>query len=735
MSGRKKMRVLLGISALLLALLVPARQVVAGTIVIKPDGSGDYPTIQAGLDATASGDTVLVSAGMYMERLFWPPRNGIVLIGAGMDSTIVVGDQVETVAYIVGTAPIAKALTASADAYLAAHPNVREALAFAVPIDSTTVVRGLRFRNGGVAGVVCYTASPLFDSCAVDSTRLGRGVHCLYASAMKIRACQIEENLGSGIEITDCDSLLAVTGNMIAGNTASEGGGIHCSYSSPMISNNTITQNTGWFGGGIYCYNFSIPMISNNTITDNTAPGSGGGIYCDSSTPTISNNAITGNVASSNGGGIYCDSSTPTISNNAIRGNAASSNGGGIYCVSSSPGISSNVIIGNTASFYGGGICCSASSPMISNNMIIANMASAGGGIICLSSSSPTIASNTIARNTALSDGGGISSGVSSPTISNNTITRNVAGAKGGALYCSEGSPLVSRNTITENRASDLGDAIYTRETLPIISCCNIAYNGWGVHNASYASVPVVRDNWWGAPLGPWHQAWNPLGQGDSLSTYAWDFVPWLAAADTLAPPIPPVNLRAAALSCSETQVTWDAVPLPDLAGYRVYFDTDAAGFPYEGMIDVGNLTQDTLPIPVCSAPCFLAVTAYDRSGDESWYSEEVLLAQVQGTSVSGTPPDELIPSVRLGSGHPNPFSSSTTIDFALSGSAYARLMVFDVEGRLVTTLVDDVLGPGMHTVEWNGSDLAGTRVSPGVYLVRLESGRETRSRKIVLAW
>src|SRR5687767_815109 len=53
----------------------------------------EKPTIQEGLNAAVTGDTVLVAPGQYSaEIIFWPDRNGITLLGAGAASTIVEGN-------------------------------------------------------------------------------------------------------------------------------------------------------------------------------------------------------------------------------------------------------------------------------------------------------------------------------------------------------------------------------------------------------------------------------------------------------------------------------------------------------------------------------------------------------------------------------------------------------------------------------------------------------------------
>jgi parallel beta-helix repeat protein/predicted outer membrane repeat protein len=141
-----------------------------------------------------------------------------------------------------------------------------------------------------------------------------------------------------------------------------------------------------------------VSTIDGFTIRNGRAPY-GGGIYCLFSSPTISNNTISGNYALSHGGGIYCEGSFSPIANNTISGNSGSYYGGGIYCFGGYSMIANNVIAGNSAS-RGGGVYCDASSPVIANDTISRNVASVGGGIYC-SFSSATIANTIIAFNSS----------------------------------------------------------------------------------------------------------------------------------------------------------------------------------------------------------------------------------------------------------------------------------------------------------------------------------------------
>jgi hypothetical protein len=90
-------------------------------------------------------------------------------------------------------------------------------------------------------------------------------------------------------------------------------------------------------------------------------------------------------------------------------------------------------------------------------------------------------------------------------------------------------------------------------------------------------------------------------------------------------------------------------------------------------------------------------------------------------------------PTARLAQNVPNPFNPRTTIRFHLDVAEPARLMVFDVSGRRVATLIDRNLPAGDGRAEWDGRDTAGHAVASGVYFYRLEAPDFTDSRAMVL--
>lgn len=86
---------------------------------------------------------------------------------------------------------------------------------------------------------------------------------------------------------------------------------------------------------------------------------------------------------------------------------------------------------------------------------------------------------------------------------------------------------------------------------------------------------------------------------------------------------------------------------------------------------------------------------------------------------------------------HPNPFNPATTITFTVPGDATAHenvlLVVYNVKGARVRTLVNEVMPGGRHSVQWDGTNQNGEHASSGVYFFRLRVGAFEDARKMIL--
>ena len=101
---------------------------------------------------------------------------------------------------------------------------------------------------------------------------------------------------------------------------------------------------------------------------------------------------------------------------------------------------------------------------------------------------------------------------------------------------------------------------------------------------------------------------------------------------------------------------------------------------------------------------------------------------------MSKVPSDDRAPEgLGLFQNVPNPFTGSTTIRYALPGAAHVKVEVFDVEGRLVSVLVDGTQAAGPQSVVWEGTDSKGNELPSGVYFYRVSTAREARTMKMLL--
>ena len=82
---------------------------------------------------------------------------------------------------------------------------------------------------------------------------------------------------------------------------------------------------------------------------------------------------------------------------------------------------------------------------------------------------------------------------------------------------------------------------------------------------------------------------------------------------------------------------------------------------------------------------------------------------------------------------HPNPFNPRTTVSYDLAAMGWVKIVIYDVTGARVRTLLDRTETPGQHSVVWDGHDQNGHQVSSGTYIVRMDAGGVKEFRKVAL--
>jgi len=88
----------------------------------------------------------------------------------------------------------------------------------------------------------------------------------------------------------------------------------------------------------------------------------------------------------------------------------------------------------------------------------------------------------------------------------------------------------------------------------------------------------------------------------------------------------------------------------------------------------------------------------------------------------------------RLHQNFPNPFNPSTDIAYTLSESVHVKIRIFDIQGRLINTLVNENRPAGRQIARWEGTDFSGSQVSSGTYLYQLQAnGTPVDTRSMLL--
>jgi len=104
----------------------------------------------------------------------------------------------------------------------------------------------------------------------------------------------------------------------------------------------------------------------------------------------------------------------------------------------------------------------------------------------------------------------------------------------------------------------------------------------------------------------------------------------------------------------------------------------------------------------------------------------DTVMVTVMNNLTIGT--DPFPTEFKLFNPYPNPFNPSTTIRYSTETSDATSLHIYDINGRIVETLVQGEIEPGTHKIYWNAS-----QQPSGLYFVRLESGSKTQTQKLIL--
>ena len=112
-----------------------------------------------------------------------------------------------------------------------------------------------------------------------------------------------------------------------------------------------------------------------------------------------------------------------------------------------------------------------------------------------------------------------------------------------------------------------------------------------------------------------------------------------------------------------------------------------------------------------------------------------VIVANVLSEAMEIELIDRILPDVfELSQNFPNPFNPNTQIQFILGTEGLVSLNILDIQGRLVSSLINGSNYPaGYYNITWDGTNTMGTQVPSGMYLYKLVSENKILTRKMVL--
>jgi subtilisin family serine protease len=458
--------------------------------------------------------------------------------------------------------------------------------------------------------------------------------------------------------------------------------------------------NTGRYGGGVALFNASPTLrnieVTNNSVGSSSQLGAGGGIMMYNSHAVLENVHVHGNTAIY-GGGVYAYLSSPSLTGCTIENNAMITDnftydhplGGGVHVINSSLSMTDCTVRNHTDCWEGGGIYATDGSILdLDGGLIANNTYKANGGGVYLAGGSLTMnrvetSDNIDTDATVFSKGGGIYASAASVSLDSLVVASNTSIFGGGVAFdnCSQAD--VTNSVIHGNSSQIFGAAVYYLSTAAgsvtnntIVGNASPGGGGAGVFVTGV--TPDIDNN---------IIAFNTGGAGSANGVA-------LASAP-------------GSFTCNDVFGNENA----DFSGMTDPTGTD--GNISENPLFCGQPDGNFGIIP--TSPCSAA-----NSGGCG------LIGALDVVSCSSAVPgeDSALPTVfRVEQNFPNPFNPSTTIRFALPAKAHTSVVIFDLAGRRVKTLVDDIMAAQVHEAVWTGKDDSGRSVSAGVYFYRVISG------------
>lgn len=603
-----------------------------------------------------------------------------------------------------------------------------------------------------VGGIIrCVSSSPIISNNKIVNNDAG-GIWCHYSSP-------------------------TIISNIISDNSVFDSGaGIKCTYSSPMIANNRITDNSAaGSGGGIFCYKSST-TITCNTITENNCQsffykGGGGGIACFESSPLITMNIITNNEAimtdSAEGGGIFCsEDSNPLIggsygNGNDIFENQGSDKGRNIFR------LGLGTIVNAQCNYFGGSEPTEVSVypisqfdvsnyrtlPISGNRVPILTVIFPPGdttitvidrltfSVLAIDPDGDSLSYIWTKNDIKVSSYPNYTLIPTTTDIGIDTIIVAISDSEATVIHkwfitilpvvhpisgLAKSLTIGNKFFFEKILKPELGEPVTLKITETVIGETNI-------HGKIYAIVENVSNG----------SIFRRYERSDSTRLYQYnsvadsDFVVYdlnWCVGDT-------VFINYAYLMF---------IPGSDsilIEGYNIYMVTenyisDEYGINgYKVKIEQPSnygYHEEITYYQTLGLSYYLSYSGYISMGYIKKFLEGAVIeghTYYTGIENMNTGDNDYPKYFKLSQNYPNPFNAETVIRYQLTKSSLVTLRIFNTLGQEIRRLVDEEKTAGCYTTRWNGNNAAGIAMASGIYLVRMESGGFTETKKLLLIW
>ena len=369
----------------IMALSLPLA-VLAATRSVCPDGSGDYVTIQAAINASVNGDVIelcdAIFSGDGNRDVDYLGKAITVRSQSGNPQACIIdcGGNPHRGFYFhsgEGSSSLLEGVTIMGGSSVEGG-GIH--CAGASPTINDCILRGNFCRMGYGAGLFCTNCAPTLTGCSFiangDGTETGgAGMACVASSSPVLVSCTFETNraqAGGGGLFCDASSSPSLTACTFSGNVITApngyGGGLFChSYSSPVLVDCVFSDNAAALGAGAAFFDHCDPSVTDCLFLENTSQNGGGAYFYYICLPVLDGCTFANNSAASYGGGLWCSASSPTLRSCTLSDNAAGIDGGGLHLYQSSPTLEQTIIAfstsGTSVYCYGAGstpllTCC-----------------------------------------------------------------------------------------------------------------------------------------------------------------------------------------------------------------------------------------------------------------------------------------------------------------------------------------------------------------------------------------